>query len=139
MAPKTEAVADAPATEAPKADAPATPAAPKEVKSFVKTLSAPAPSKDTMQFVANKTKEGKWSSYVTTREVGEDGKTAKTTRGGSVPYETLDLAKAGIDKAAKEAVKKGWLERKAGGGGFKPRADAFSLSNLPAPKAAAAK
>lgn len=89
---------------------------------------------NTLLFLSNIRADGTVKSYVTHREVDGAKKLLKTSRGGSSEYPNLAAAKAAVEKAVKSAASQGWSERKAGGGGFKPRPDAFSLSTLPAPK-----
>jgi hypothetical protein len=113
------------------ASAPAA-AAPKPPQSLVRTLSD---GTNQLQFIAVVKKDGSVNSYVVHRENGPDGKMIKSTRGGTVSYETLAKAKEAIDVSVKAAQKQGWSERKGGGGGFKARPDAFDLAHLPSPKA----
>lgn len=131
MAPKSAAAA---AETEPEADQ-AEDAGDKVQKTFVRTLTAKE-GKDTLQFVASLKKDGKYSVYATHREVGEDGKLIKSSRGASSVAEDLDKAKENIEGGVKMAIKAGWVERKpgVGGGGFKPRPDSFQLSNLPKPR-----
>lgn len=130
MAPKSAA---APAETPEAADTPAEDE--KVQKTFVRTLTAKE-GKDTLQFVASLKKDGKYSVYATHREVDENGKLVKSSRGASSVAEDIDKAKENIEGGVKMAIKAGWVERKpgAGGGGFKPRPDSFQLSNLPKPR-----
>jgi hypothetical protein len=101
-----------------------------EPKSYVRTLTDPGGNE--LQFLANRRKDGTWSSYVSHRQM-KDKKLVKSSRGASNDHDSLDEAKAEIEKGVKAATGQGWQERKAGGGGFKPRPDSFNLANLPKP------
>ena len=88
---------------------------------------------DQLQFISTARKDGTASSYVLHRVKQADGK-FKNTRGASNQHPNLDSAKKAILAAVKAAAKDGWLERKAGGGGFVAKPDAFTLDKLPKPK-----
>jgi len=110
--------------------APVVQTAAKVPQSYVRTLTDGG---NQLQFIATVKKDGSVNSYVVHRINGPDGKLVKSERGGTVSYPDLASAKVAIESGVKSAVKGGWSERKGGGGGFKARPDAFSLSNLPKP------
>lgn len=138
MAPKSEAAAAAVteavnevATEATtKAEAPA------KVKGEPKTISRSlTDGRNQLQFIGVIRKNGTVRFFVNHRENDEKGKLSKSTRGASIDYDSLEAAKAQIESGVKAALKQGWQERKASGGGgnFTRKPDAFTMANLPKP------
>jgi len=116
--------------ESEKTDTPAS-----EPKSYIKTVVSGA---ERLRFLAVTAKNG-WRFYVQQQE--KTGKSTKTTdRGASQSCATLAEASALVDQGVKNALEQGWSlpAKVGGGGGFKAKADAFSLSSLPKPKAASA-
>lgn len=100
-------------------------------KSQVRTLTA---GKDSLVFRADIRNDGSVDTYISVRELAEDGKSYKSTRGASAKYKSLDEANKATDAAVAAAVKNGWTARAQGAGGYKPRPDAFGLNNLPKPR-----
>jgi hypothetical protein len=105
------------------------PVAPKSPKSFSRVLRS---GKDTIEFRNEIHADGSVRAIVIVRE---DGKVV--SRGGSVKYANLELAKAAMAKPLADALAKGWEKPAAvdiAKYGFKAKPDAFSLADLPAPR-----
>ena len=103
---------------------------PEEVKSYIRTVQA---GTERLRFLACQAKKG-WSFYIQ-KQVVENKKTKTVERGGSKHFETLAEASKEVDAGVEAALKQGWSATTKVGGGFKAKADTFSLSNLPKPKA----
>jgi len=101
-----------------------------EQKTYIKTLTA---GDERLQFLAIKKKSG-WSFFVLHQRVGADKKVKTLSRGAAAHYEDLASASKAVDDGAALAQADGWAKSaRVGGGGFKSKADAFSLSALPKP------
>lgn len=92
--------------------------------------------KDTLQFVAQVTKDGGASGHVLETKVGADGK--KTSdRGATISGTSLEDVLLKYEAAIKDAEGKGWKKRvPVVLAGYKPRPDAFDLASIPAPRQA---
>lgn len=102
-------------------------------KSYVRTLSNGSESL-TIIGIAAKTGFG---FYILHQRVDPTTKKKVTiARGASAKYATLAETVTAVDAAVVSAVAAGWKKAAGPAGGFKPKADGFSLEALPKPAGA---
>jgi hypothetical protein len=100
----------------------------KTAKSYTKTLHG---EQSRLIFVAVVSKVGA-TSYVL-HQVKDGDKWKTEARGATESHPDITAASKAVDAGVTAALKGGW-RKPAGPAGFKPKPDAFSLSNLPPAK-----
>ena len=100
-----------------------------ESKSYIRTLQNPDGT-ERIQFLGYVAKEG-YSFYVAKMAL-KDEKFKVVSTGARAKFPSFDTVKAAVDESVKKAITKGWvvLATRKGPG---PKADDFSLDNLPSP------